>query len=106
MHKEIQLQINKIVAFIIVSLVLFLFLYYVPLGDGLIFKDLCLYKRFLGIECWNCGMTRAFSSVVHGNFEAAINYNWKVIIVFPLIIGIYLNFWYKILIKNNLKKEV
>lgn len=63
------------------------------------FNDLptmCLYKRYLGKECWGCGMTRAIISVANGNFKNAIEYNWRVLIVFPLLIYIYFLNIYKV----------
>lgn len=48
--------------------------------------SICLFKTILGRECWGCGMTRAFSCVVHGNLHKALGYNKLVIIVFPLIV--------------------
>ena len=57
---------------------------------------LCIYKRFFGIECWGCGMTRAIISVANGNFKNAIEYNWRVLIVFPLLLYIYFFNIYKV----------
>ena len=58
--------------------------------------SVCLYKRFFGLECWGCGMTRAIISVVNGNFKDAIEYNWRVLIVFPLLLYIYFLNIYKV----------
>ncbi len=46
---------------------------------------ICLIKRFIGHECWGCGMTRAFFQTLHGNIQAAISLNWRCLIVFPLL---------------------
>lgn len=64
-------------------------------------ENLCIYKLILGKECWNCGMTRAFLSILHCNFKNALNYNNKVVLVFPMTIAIYINTWYKYIIKNK-----
>jgi len=45
---------------------------------------ICVFKNLLGIECPGCGMTRAFSCIMHGDLIAAVSYNRLVIIVFPL----------------------
>ena len=45
-------------------------------------------------------MTRAFLEMLHLNFNEALNYNNKVVIVFPMVIVIYLNTWFKY-IKNE-----
>ena len=46
---------------------------------------LCLSRNLLGMECWGCGMTRAFFSLLHGRWEEAIHYNWRCVIVVPMI---------------------
>lgn len=35
----------------------------------------CPSKRFLGIECLSCGMTRAFCALGHGRWSEALDYN-------------------------------
>jgi hypothetical protein len=45
---------------------------------------ICVFKNILGIECPGCGMTRAFSYMLHGDLIAAVSYNRLVVIVFPL----------------------
>jgi len=45
---------------------------------------ICIFKNLLGIECPGCGMTRAFSCILHGDLIAAVSYNRLVVIVFPL----------------------
>lgn len=45
----------------------------------------CVFKNLIGIECFGCGMTRALSSILHGNLVAAISYNKLVVIVFLLL---------------------
>lgn len=46
---------------------------------------LCMYRRFFGFRCLGCGMTHAFSSVLHGKWAAALAYNPLVVIAFPLL---------------------
>ena len=96
---------DKTIFFTIFNLMLLIFLYCIS-RDWKILNELCLFKRFMGSECWNCGMTRAFLSILHFDFEAAYQYNSRVIIVFPLTIGIYLYSWYKyIFTKGGVKNE-
>jgi hypothetical protein len=47
--------------------------------------DLCVWKWILARECWGCGMTRAFVAILHGDIARAIEFNWRVIVAFPLI---------------------
>lgn len=96
-----QSQTNKLILFIIVNVILIFFLYNIPILNNPILERLCLYKNLFGKECINCGMTRAFLSMLHGEYKMAIMYNWKSIFVFPLTIFIYLHYWYKTIIKNN-----
>ena len=63
------------------------------------------FKNITGKDCFNCGMTRAFLSIIHGQFEQAINYNWKVIFVFPYTIFIYAFSWYKYIKKSYVDKK-
>jgi len=44
---------------------------------------ICVWRNLFGIQCPTCGMTRAFSSVLHGQFRAAVQYNKLVVLVFP-----------------------
>ncbi|NLZ27424.1 MAG: DUF2752 domain-containing protein [Firmicutes bacterium] len=46
--------------------------------------SVCIFKNLTGIECPGCGMTRAFSSLFHGDIIMATEHNKLVIIVFPL----------------------
>lgn len=83
---------SKIIKFLIINIVLIIVLYNVPVEK---MKDLCVYKRITGNECWNCGMTRAFLSIMHLEIDDAISYNYKVVIVFPLTVIIYIHKWIK-----------
>jgi hypothetical protein len=59
------------------------------------FPDVCLWQRVFGIECWGCGMTRAIASALKGEFSAAIGFNWRVVIVFPLLAAITARFLWR-----------
>lgn len=88
---------RKIAIFIIANTILLAVLYVIPIEKA---KGFCIFKMITGKECWNCGMTRAFLSVLHFQIENAIDYNWKVIVVFPMTIAIYLFSWHKYLMKK------
>lgn len=60
----------------------------------------CIWKTLTGHECPGCGMTRAFYSLIHGDFHSAYEYNHSIIIVAPLMIYI----WIKMLLQNTTNK--
>ena len=47
--------------------------------------SLCPVKYIFGIECFGCGMTRGFMSILQLDFRSAVKYN---ILSLPLFIGI------------------
>ncbi|MBR3673170.1 MAG: DUF2752 domain-containing protein [Clostridia bacterium] len=85
-----------------INILLFILLYNLPIRDD--GPTLCLHKLITGKECFNCGMTRACLSVLHFKFEQAWNYNWRVVIVLPYALIIYLYSWYKYVFKYKCKK--
>ena len=90
----------RFILFIIINLMLLTLLYCIPMYSEKL-STLCIIKKITGQKCWNCGMTRAFLSVLHLDFKAAYLFNNNVIIVFPLTIGIYLQSWYKYIFKKG-----
>lgn len=90
---------KKFIIFMVTNFILLIILYNIPIENSM--ESICIYKRIVGKECFNCGMTRAFLSILHLNFDDAIRYNWKVIIVFPYTIIIYIYSWYKYIIKEK-----
>ncbi|HXG32727.1 MAG TPA: DUF2752 domain-containing protein [Bryobacteraceae bacterium] len=39
--------------------------------------DACMFRRWLGIECWGCGMTRAVWHLLRGDWDiAAAHHPW------------------------------
>lgn len=85
---------TKVLFFIVFHVMLFILLYSIPIHLD-IWNKICLFKQLTGKNCWNCGMTRAFLSILHFDFSMAYQYNHKVFLVFPLTVGIYLYSWYK-----------
>lgn len=49
--------------------------------------SMCLYWNLFGVHCPGCGMTRAFSALLHGEFSRALAYNKLVCVVFPAVLG-------------------
>lgn len=84
----------KIKLFVILNFILLMILYVIPIESPFL-QNICIIKKITGNQCWNCGMTRAFLSVLHFNFELAYRYNARVIVVFPITIVLYLYHWYQ-----------
>ena len=98
----IKSQIAKIEIFLLVNVALLIILYSIPIKDNNFLENLCIYKLISKKECFNCGMTRAFLSIIHGNFDMAITYNRNSILVFPFTIIAYLYSWYKFIWKKKM----
>lgn len=45
----------------------------------------CLIRKVFGVKCPGCGMTRAISSLAHGDIRKAVRYNRLVVVVFPIL---------------------
>ena len=48
-------------------------------------RSMCLIYNIFGVRCPGCGMIRAISCAVHGNFKQALRYNWLAVFVLPLL---------------------
>lgn len=46
----------------------------------------CPFKRYFGIDCYGCGMTRALCALLHGNLRLALQYNRGVLVAFSILI--------------------
>jgi len=51
---------------------------------------LCLISRMTGKTCPGCGMTRALHALLHGRFHDALQWNWRIAVVAPLLALAYL----------------
>lgn len=96
MVKEILLNMklnhkSKLFLVVLANLLLLFILWLIPV-KSLDSFSLCVFYNLTGKPCWNCGMTRAFLSIMHFRLEDAINYNPRVVIVFPLIVYLYARF--------------
>lgn len=96
----IKSQTTNIVICAIVNIILFIFLYNIPVENNHVLENLCVYKLVTGKRCYNCGMTRAFLSVVQGDLDKAMYFNSNSFIVFPFATFIYLYSWYKFIFKK------
>lgn len=98
---EIQSKTVKIIIFIIINFIMVFVLYNIPIENNLVLENLCLYKQIFGQECCGCGMTRAFLSILHCDFNMAMWYNKNSVIVFPMAVLIYLYSWNKYIFKRK-----
>lgn len=47
----------------------------------------CLFRRFFGVECLGCGMTRALSLAMHGDLGLALEANRLVLAALPALLA-------------------
>lgn len=94
----------KILIFLGFNFILLILLYNISI-DSEILQNICLIKFITGRRCWNCGMTRAFLSILHFDIYSAYQLNHNVLVVFPLTVGIYLYSWYKYIFLRRNKNE-
>ncbi len=64
-------------------------LYAIPTEGIFSGETTCLFSRFIGTECWGCGITRAIFSVLYGEFTQAWEYNRLIVLVFPLLLWLW-----------------
>lgn len=48
--------------------------------------ELCHMKRYTGVDCPGCGLTRSFISLAHGRLAEAWRYNPGAFILFPIML--------------------
>lgn len=48
---------------------------------------LCPFRRYLGVRCAGCGLTRGVVEAVHGRFAEALSQNVLVVLAFPMLFG-------------------
>jgi len=48
--------------------------------------ELCSFRRFTGMDCAGCGMTRCFISLGHGDLWSAWNYNPAGILLYAVVL--------------------
>ena len=48
---------------------------------------ICVFRRFFGIECVGCGLTRACSAFLHGEPVKALALNKLALVVGPVLVG-------------------
>lgn len=48
--------------------------------------ELCHFKRYTGIDCPGCGLTRSFISIAHARWQDAWRYNPAAFLLFPIVL--------------------
>lgn len=81
-----------------IRVIIFIFpvmLYFVPLGWLSKQQTICLIKNIFGIECFGCGITKAVISAIQLKFADAFEYNYLIVVVFPLLVYLWISFVWK-----------
>lgn len=65
---------------------------------------ICPSKSLFDVDCYLCGMTRAFISIFHFNFLKAIELNPLVIVFYPLLVLLAIQDTF-VIIKNKILKK-
>jgi hypothetical protein len=81
MRSEMLKSSGKLAVYFLLPLVFFL----IPPSWLESRRSICLIRAVSGKRCPGCGMTRAVSCIVHGNFRKAVRHNPLVLLVFPLL---------------------
>jgi hypothetical protein len=58
---------------------------FVPVA-GIQLPELCYARRWLGIECPGCGLTRSMIAIMHGQLTAAWKFNPAGLLVFGIVL--------------------
>jgi hypothetical protein len=58
-------------------------------------QSLCLSQLLFGVECPACGMTRGIMHLIHLDLENAFAYNMLSFIVLPLMIVVWIQWFFK-----------
>lgn len=62
----------------------------------------CLNKKLFGFECMGCGLQRALSLMLHGDFIGAFYMYPAIYILIPLAIAIITSFFFKFKYSNKI----
>lgn len=58
--------------------------------------SVCLIKNIIHVECPGCGITKAISSIFHGELINAYKYNHMIVVIFPVLCYL----WIKNIVKE------
>ncbi len=77
-----------------IVLVIFLLIVYLLVGNHFNIYLFCPIKKFLGLYCPGCGVTRMLYSILKGQFYQAFRYNPLIFISLPFIVIYYMDYLY------------
>jgi len=58
-------------------------------------RSICLSQLLFGVECFACGLTRGIMHLIHLDFENAFAYNMGSFIILPLMIVVWVQWFFK-----------
>lgn len=91
---------------IIFYVVFFLSFILIPTSYFIENNKICFYVREFHLLCPTCGVTRAFSNLMHLNFKEAFNYNPVFTLSFgPIFIFLFIEDLINIILNFTAKKE-
>ena len=88
MSTDMRVRIERtagVAAFVVVF-----FLWTIPPATLEHWPSICLVRYIFGIDCPGCGMTRALSLALHGDFSGAAENNSMIVAVAPLLFFIFI----------------
>lgn len=87
-----------------IVLVTFLLIVYLLVGNHFNIYLFCPIKKFLGLYCPGCGVTRMLYSILKGQLYQAFRYNPLIFISLPFFVFYYIDHLYSI--NKNKKKKL
>ena len=82
-----ELKYHKIKLALLIIGVIILYSISIDYIEG---RSFCVFYNLTNIECFGCGLTRAFFNFTRFNFSTALNYNKLILFFGPTIILSYL----------------
>lgn len=97
-HHYNNLKLLRILRYtrLLLYIILIILLYIIDI-DFIEARSLCIIYNLFDIKCVTCGMTRALFNLSRGNFTKAINYNYLIIIILPILLYLIIEDLYKII---------
>ena len=91
MRRRYYFNIAKLL-FIVITPVVLILLPADALDHG---RAMCISRVFFDFECFACGISRACMPLIHLDFEGAFEFNMASFIVLPLLIILWIQWFFK-----------